>query len=195
MVAAAISAFALMFCSSPPPHAGSQQGEGDGFVVAFSWASDAVACALPPQRAPLAPIRLRIGMHTGEIQLRDDADYLGPTINRNARLRDLAHGGLTVLSGAIEEESPTGCQPMPGWSISAPISCAICPARNALCSCAIPTFTTSSPASHTQRRCVAESSVSAHQLCRTRGADQWRVADRAVDRRCDRDPRGTTPSV
>jgi predicted ATPase/DNA-binding CsgD family transcriptional regulator len=54
------------------------------------------------QLAPLAPIRLRIGVHTGEVQLRDDANYIGPTINRTARLRDLAHGGQTVLSGATE---------------------------------------------------------------------------------------------
>ena len=55
------------------------------------------------QRAPLAPIRLRIGIHTGEIQLRDEGNYVGPTINRTARLRDLAHGGQTVLSGATED--------------------------------------------------------------------------------------------
>jgi predicted ATPase/class 3 adenylate cyclase/DNA-binding CsgD family transcriptional regulator len=79
-----------------------EQGEGDSFVAAFSRASDGVACALALQRAPLAPIRLRIGIHTGEIQLRDDANYAGPTINRTARLRDLAHGGQTVLSGATE---------------------------------------------------------------------------------------------
>jgi predicted ATPase/class 3 adenylate cyclase/DNA-binding CsgD family transcriptional regulator len=79
-----------------------EQGEGDSFVVAFGRASDAVACALGLQRAPLAPIRLRIGVHTGEIQLRDEGNYIGPTINRTARLRDLAHGGQTVLSGATE---------------------------------------------------------------------------------------------
>jgi predicted ATPase/class 3 adenylate cyclase/DNA-binding NarL/FixJ family response regulator len=79
-----------------------EQGEGDSFVVAFARASDAVTCALQLQLAPLAPIRLRIGLHTGEIQLRDDANYIGPTINRTARLRDLAHGGQTVLSGATE---------------------------------------------------------------------------------------------
>lgn len=79
-----------------------EQGEGDSFVAAFARASDAVACALELQRAPLAPIRLRIGIHTGEIQLRDDANYAGPTINRTARLRDLAHGGQTVLSGVTE---------------------------------------------------------------------------------------------
>ena len=80
-----------------------EQGEGDSFVAAFTRASDAVACALELQRAPLAPIRLRIGVHTGEVQLRDEGNYAGPTINRTARLRDLAHGGQTVLSGATED--------------------------------------------------------------------------------------------
>ena len=79
-----------------------EQGEGDSFVAAFARASDAVACALVLQRAPLAPIRLRIGVHTGEIQLRDESNYAGPTVNRAARLRDLAHGGQTVLSGVTE---------------------------------------------------------------------------------------------
>ncbi len=55
------------------------------------------------QRAALAPIRLRIGVHTGQVQLRDEGNYIGPTINRTARLRDLAHGGQTVLSGATEQ--------------------------------------------------------------------------------------------
>ena len=80
-----------------------EQGEGDSFVVAFARASDAVECALELQRAPLAPIRLRIGVHTGQIQLRDEGNYAGPTINRTARLRDLAHGGQTVMSGATEQ--------------------------------------------------------------------------------------------
>ena len=79
-----------------------EQGEGDSFVAAFARASDAVAAALELQRAPLAPIRLRIGVHTGEIQLRDEGNYAGPTINRTARLRDLGHGGQTLLSGATE---------------------------------------------------------------------------------------------
>ncbi len=79
-----------------------EQGEGDSFVIAFARASDAVACALDLQRAPLAPIKLRIGLHTGEVRLRDEGNYIGPTINRTARLRDLAHGGQTVLSGATE---------------------------------------------------------------------------------------------
>jgi predicted ATPase/class 3 adenylate cyclase/DNA-binding CsgD family transcriptional regulator len=80
-----------------------EQGEGDSFVVAFARASDAVACALALQRAPLAPIRLRIGVNTGEVQLRDEGNYIGPTVNRTARLRDLGHGGQTVLSGTTHD--------------------------------------------------------------------------------------------
>jgi len=80
-----------------------EQGEGDSFVAAFARASDAVACALALQQAPLAPIRLRIGVHTGEVQLRDQGNYVGPTINRAARIRDLAYGGQTLLSGTTED--------------------------------------------------------------------------------------------
>jgi predicted ATPase/class 3 adenylate cyclase len=80
-----------------------EQGEGDSFVVAFARAGDAVACALALQQAPLAPILLRIGVHTGDVRMRDEGNYIGPTVNRTARLRDLAHGGQTVLSGVTEE--------------------------------------------------------------------------------------------
>src|SRR6201991_4898297 len=80
-----------------------EQGEGDSFVIAFARAADAVACALELQRADLAPIKLRIGIHTGDVQLRDEGNYAGTTINKTARLRDLAHGGQTVISGATEE--------------------------------------------------------------------------------------------
>jgi class 3 adenylate cyclase len=80
-----------------------EQGEGDSFVVAFTRASDAIACALGLQQAALAPIRLRIGLHTGEIRLRDEGKYMGPTINRTARLRELGHGGQTLLSGTTSD--------------------------------------------------------------------------------------------
>ena len=52
-----------------------EQGEGDSFVVAFTRASDAVACALALQRAPLSPILLR-RVHTGEVPLRDEGNYM-----------------------------------------------------------------------------------------------------------------------
>jgi predicted ATPase/class 3 adenylate cyclase/DNA-binding CsgD family transcriptional regulator len=105
VMTAAIARFNQVVCDVVAAHDGVrpvEQGEGDSFVAAFARASDAVAAALEMQRAPLAPIRLRIGVHTGEVQLRDEGNYAGPTINRTARLRDLAHGGQTVLSGATE---------------------------------------------------------------------------------------------
>ncbi len=111
-------------------------------MLAFARASDAVACALALQRAPLAPIRLRIGLNTGEIQLRDEGNYIGPTINRTARLRDLAHGGQTVCPARRRRWCSTTCRPMRGSTISAAIRCATYRARNTLCSCAIPTFPT-----------------------------------------------------
>jgi predicted ATPase/class 3 adenylate cyclase/DNA-binding CsgD family transcriptional regulator len=76
-----------------------EQGRGDSLVVAFSRASDALGCALALQRAPLAPVRLRIGLDTGEAHVSDDGSYVGLTPKRAARLRDLAHGGQTLLSG------------------------------------------------------------------------------------------------
>ncbi len=87
-----------------------EQGAGEEFVVAFALASDAVAFALELQRAPLAPIRLRIGVHTGEVQLRDGS-YVGSTADRATRLRDVAHGGQIVLSGTTEDLVVDGLPP------------------------------------------------------------------------------------
>jgi predicted ATPase/class 3 adenylate cyclase/DNA-binding CsgD family transcriptional regulator len=105
VMTAAIARFNQVVCDVVAAYDGVrpvEQGEGDSFVAAFARASDAVATALELQRAPLAPIRLRIGVHTGEVQLRDEGNYAGPTINRTARLRDLGHGGQTLLSGVTE---------------------------------------------------------------------------------------------
>src|ERR1700687_2532481 len=105
VMTAAIARLNQVVCDVVAAHHGVrplEQGEGDSFVAAFARASDALAAALELQRAPLAPIRLRIGVHTGEVQLRDEGNYAGPTINRTARLRDLGHGGQTVLSGVTE---------------------------------------------------------------------------------------------
>jgi predicted ATPase/class 3 adenylate cyclase/DNA-binding CsgD family transcriptional regulator len=82
-----------------------EQGEGDSVVAAFSRASDAVAAALEAQRAfaaeqwPVAAeVRVRIALHTGEAQLRDEGNYFGAAVGRCARLRSIGHGGQTLLS-------------------------------------------------------------------------------------------------
>jgi predicted ATPase len=76
-----------------------EQGEGDSFVAAFARARDAVTSALAIQRGLVgAQLALRMGLHTGDVQRRDEGNYVGATINRAARIRNLAHGGQTVLS-------------------------------------------------------------------------------------------------
>ncbi|WP_241010689.1 helix-turn-helix transcriptional regulator [Mycobacterium camsae] len=78
------------------------QGEAGRFVLAFARPSDAVAAALDLQRAPLRPIALRIALHTAEVRARGDTNDAGLTVDKTARLRDLAHGGQTVMSAATE---------------------------------------------------------------------------------------------
>ena len=87
-----------------------EQGEGDSFVAAFSRASDALACALALQLAITGEpwpggieLRLRMALHTGEVQLRDEGNYIGAAINRCGRLRAIGHGGQTLLSRATHD--------------------------------------------------------------------------------------------
>ncbi len=80
------------------------RGEGDSFFAVFVRATDAVASASTIQQALLCEswpseisIRVRMALHTGEADLRDN-DYYGNAVNRCARLRAIAHGGQVVLS-------------------------------------------------------------------------------------------------
>ncbi len=47
-------------------------------------------------------MRIRVALHTGEVELRD-GDYFGRAVNRAARLRSLAAGGQILCSGATAE--------------------------------------------------------------------------------------------
>jgi predicted ATPase/class 3 adenylate cyclase/DNA-binding CsgD family transcriptional regulator len=78
-------------------------GDDDSFVAMFARATDALECAVELQRAPFAPIQLCVAVHTGEVQPGDADNYVGPTLNRAARLRDLAHGGQVVVSGTTHD--------------------------------------------------------------------------------------------
>ncbi|HLK60985.1 MAG TPA: tetratricopeptide repeat protein [Chthonomonadaceae bacterium] len=82
---------------------------GDAFCAAFPTAPDALHAALEAQLALLeqewgetGPIRVRMGLHTGDAQERDN-DYFGPTLNRVARLQGIGHGQQTLLSQATYE--------------------------------------------------------------------------------------------
>src|SRR6516165_2636347 len=87
-----------------------EQGEGDSVVAAFARASDAIAAALDAQLALAGhpwpgglDLRVRIALHTGEAQLRDEGNYFGVALSRCARLRAIAHGGQTLLSRAVHD--------------------------------------------------------------------------------------------
>src|SRR5688572_11597691 len=83
---------------------------GDSFSAAFHTASDALSAALEAQRklqneswSP-APIKVRMGIHTGPAQLKDDlqghgASYEGyATLALTQRVMSVGHGGQILLS-------------------------------------------------------------------------------------------------
>jgi class 3 adenylate cyclase len=75
---------------------------GDGVAAAFASASDAVNAAVYAQQGLHGVFQVRMGLHTGEAELRD-GDYFGSTLNRCARLMGIAHGGQIVCSAATVE--------------------------------------------------------------------------------------------
>jgi predicted ATPase/DNA-binding SARP family transcriptional activator len=101
---------------------------GDQVCAAFATAPAALAAALAAQRAlggsrvsgvggregesssdtrhptpySLLPLKVRMALHTGAAEERD-GDYLGPTLNRVARLLAAAHGEQVLLSLAAAE--------------------------------------------------------------------------------------------
>ena len=87
---------------------------GDGFAAAFATAGAAAAAAISIQAELVAadsPLRVRIGLNTGETDERG-GDYFGPTLNRAGRLRDIAHGGQALCSELTARLLAEGVQPM-----------------------------------------------------------------------------------
>ena len=94
------------------------RGEGDSRFAVFPMASGAVAATIAIQSAffkeswPVeSSLRVRIGLHTGEADLQD-GDYYGPTVNRCARIRGVAHGGQCLISlttaSLVQDSLPAG---------------------------------------------------------------------------------------
>jgi predicted ATPase len=72
--------------------------QGDGFFVVFSSATDAIAAAADAQRSlSSGPVRVRMGLHTGEPSLTDEG-YVGLDVHRAARIGAAGHGGQVVVS-------------------------------------------------------------------------------------------------
>ncbi len=85
---------------------------GDGFMVAFRDAEAACRAAvgiqkdlrrtLDPMLRVVAPIKVRIGIHTGAVISRD-GDYFGRNVAMAARVGALATGGEVLVTNAVHE--------------------------------------------------------------------------------------------
>jgi predicted ATPase/class 3 adenylate cyclase len=80
-------------------HRGVELGtEGDAFFFVFQSAADGIAAAAEMQAALAdGPLRVRMGLHTGEVLIVDD-DYVGMAVHTAARIASAAHGGQVVVS-------------------------------------------------------------------------------------------------
>jgi adenylate cyclase len=74
---------------------------GDGWLISFASVQDAVSCAIKLQAAleEHEVIKLRIGVHTGDVT-RQDEDIFGDGVNVAARLEAMAPTGGVALSDA-----------------------------------------------------------------------------------------------
>jgi predicted ATPase len=76
--------------------------QGDAFFVAFARASDALAAARDAQAALRGPVRVRMGLHTGEPLVTDEG-YGGIDVHRAARLAAVGHGGQVLVSQSTRD--------------------------------------------------------------------------------------------
>jgi predicted ATPase/class 3 adenylate cyclase len=76
--------------------------EGDSIFAVFRDAPEAVAATAQAQRDLAAnqwrlPLRVRMGLHTGQARLQGD-DYVGMDVHRAARIAGAGHGGQVLIS-------------------------------------------------------------------------------------------------
>jgi len=82
---------------------------GDAFCATFHKAGDALKSAIKAQQdlqtEPWGdvPIRVRMGIHTGEAEVQSDGQYQGYlALSQVQRIMSAGHGGQVLLSGATE---------------------------------------------------------------------------------------------
>ena len=77
---------------------------GDGFLAEFSTAESALSCAVKMQEGFVGrdPLRLRIGVHLGDVYFEND-DVYGDGVNVAARLEGLAEPGGICISGTVHD--------------------------------------------------------------------------------------------
>jgi adenylate cyclase len=96
---------------------------GDGFLVEFSSALDAVQCALDiigrlrtrNAQPGVEPIQVRIGIHLGDVEPRGD-DIFGDSVNIASRIEPLADAGGICISepvyGQVHNKIPNRIDPL-----------------------------------------------------------------------------------
>ncbi|MGH2780211.1 MAG: adenylate/guanylate cyclase domain-containing protein [Thermoleophilaceae bacterium] len=85
------------------------KSQGDGFMLAFPSARQAVMCAIDIERALARraaggeiPVRVRIGIDTGEA-IHQDGDFYGRSVICAARIAAQADGGEILVSYLVKE--------------------------------------------------------------------------------------------
>src|SRR6266550_3470648 len=77
--------------------------QGDAFFVAFARASDGVLAAQHAQtELASGPIRVRMGLHTGEPLLTEEG-YVGLDVHKGARIAAAGHGGQILISQSTRD--------------------------------------------------------------------------------------------
>jgi class 3 adenylate cyclase len=87
------------------------KSQGDGFMLRFRSARRAISCMCDVQRAltayaaahPMSAVRVRAGVHTGEVMLGDDGDLFGRHVIMAARISGEARGGEVLVSSLVRE--------------------------------------------------------------------------------------------
>jgi class 3 adenylate cyclase len=77
---------------------------GDGLLARFDAPSEALEFSLDFRRAlTQVDLRIRCGVHTGEIELRDNGDITGVAVNLAARVEHAADDGTIVVSSTVKD--------------------------------------------------------------------------------------------
>lgn len=87
------------------------QSLGDGFMLCFRSARQALLFAIRlqedlearAQEMPDRAIRVRIGLHTGEVLVDDSGDLIGRHVVVAARIASLANGGEILVSSLVQQ--------------------------------------------------------------------------------------------
>jgi class 3 adenylate cyclase len=77
---------------------------GDGFVATFDGPGRAIECACAMRDVVAAlDLEIRVGVHTGEIELRDDREIAGVAVHLAARIEQHARASEVLVSSTVKD--------------------------------------------------------------------------------------------